>query len=190
MEKLKQERDFHKFHQNRVQEEKKTIAENIAKLDELQVQYDEKIAELKKKYEMNLKEKTLEKLEKDKLQKRVQMIQDKTKAHEEEVTKQIEDAQQRGQGKTVKSEAFGDDAKLQKTAFPVDDARPNPFLAQEYDEMGTKLNNLRTIKAHEMGVAGFALHLKKQIIATVSDDCTWKIYNMDDGENILSGEGH
>lgn len=35
-----------------------------------------------------------------------------------------------------------------------------------------------------------ALHLKKQIIATVSDDCTWKIFNMEDGENILSGEGH
>ena len=47
------------------------IAENIAKLDELQVQYDEKIVELKKKYEMTLKEKTLEKLEKDKLQKKV-----------------------------------------------------------------------------------------------------------------------
>ncbi len=28
------------------------------------------------------------------------------------------------------------------------------------------------------------------LVATASDDGTWKIYNMEDGENILSGEGH
>ena len=44
-----------------------TISENIKKLDELEEQYKEKIAELKKKYEVTLKEKTLEKLEKEKL---------------------------------------------------------------------------------------------------------------------------
>lgn len=32
--------------------------------------------------------------------------------------------------------------------------------------------------------------MRKQIIATVSDDCSWKIWNMDTGENIMTGEGH
>lgn len=76
-EKLRKERDFHKHHQDRVQTEKKVIAEQITKLDELQEQYADKIGELKKKYEMTLKEKTMEKLEKDKLAKRVTDIQDK-----------------------------------------------------------------------------------------------------------------
>lgn len=84
-EKLRKERDFHKFHQDRVQIEKGSITENITKLNDLQEQYEEKIRELKKKYELTLKEKTLEKLEKEKLQKRVQQIQDKIKMHEEHV---------------------------------------------------------------------------------------------------------
>uniref|UniRef100_A0A7S3IIS9 Uncharacterized protein n=1 Tax=Strombidium inclinatum TaxID=197538 RepID=A0A7S3IIS9_9SPIT len=34
------------------------------------------------------------------------------------------------------------------------------------------------------------LHAKKQIVATASDDCTWKIWNLDNYENIMTGEGH
>lgn len=41
---------------------------------------------------MTLKEKTLEKLEKEKLQKRVMMIQERIKEHEDEVREQIEGA--------------------------------------------------------------------------------------------------
>lgn len=35
-----------------------------------------------------------------------------------------------------------------------------------------------------------ALHAKKQIVATASDDCSWKIWNLDNAENIMTGEGH
>lgn len=67
--KLRKERDFHKTHTQRVQKEKVQISENIKKLHELQEQYEDKIKELTKKYEMTLKEKTLLKLSKEKLQK-------------------------------------------------------------------------------------------------------------------------
>jgi hypothetical protein len=52
-----------------VQQEKVQISQNILKLNDLQEDYELKISELKKKYEVTLKEKTLEKLEKEKLQK-------------------------------------------------------------------------------------------------------------------------
>ena len=97
-EKLRKERDFHKFHHDRVQKEKLQITENI-KLMDLQYQYEDKIKELKKKYEMTLKEKTLEKLEKEKLQKKVEEIQDKIKDHQEQVTKAIEEKHILGKGK-------------------------------------------------------------------------------------------
>jgi sperm-associated antigen 16 protein len=35
-----------------------------------------------------------------------------------------------------------------------------------------------------------ALHAKKQIVATASDDCSWKVWNLENQENIMSGEGH
>ena len=40
------------------------------------------------------------------------------------------------------------------------------------------------------GIGGMALHAKKQIVATAGDDCTWKIWNLDNRENIMTGEGH
>ena len=35
-----------------------------------------------------------------------------------------------------------------------------------------------------------ALHAKKQIVATASDDCQWKVWNLENQENIMTGEGH
>ena len=75
------------------------------------------------------------------------------------------------------------------TPFP-DDARPNPFLSREYENLNSKLNNTSKIDAHTRGIGGMALHMRKQIIASASDDCLWKIWNMDTGENIMTGEGH
>lgn len=38
-----------------------------------------------------------------------------------------------------------------------------------------------------MAVTGLALHPKKPILGTVSDDLTWKIYTVPQGELIMSG---
>ena len=48
-EKLRKERDFHKTHQNRVNNEKVTITTNIKKIRDLHDQYEERIEEIKKK---------------------------------------------------------------------------------------------------------------------------------------------
>jgi hypothetical protein len=46
------------------------------------------------------------------------------------------------------------------------------------------------VDAHSRGIGGMALHMRKHIVATASDDCTWKIFNLDTAENIMTGEGH
>lgn len=187
-EKLRKERDFHKTHQERVEKEKQQIIDNIKKLKELQEQYEEKIQELTKKYEMTVKEKTLLKLDKEKLQKRAQDIQNKIKQRDDEVAQAIEQSKVRAAGNTKAKQILR--IKGKNTPYPEDDARPNPFLAQEYDDLNSKVSNQKIIKAHDKPIGGMCLHFKKQILATVSDDCIWKIWNMEDGENILSGEGH
>ena len=35
-----------------------------------------------------------------------------------------------------------------------------------------------------------ALHTKKNIVATASDDLFWKVWNLETQENIMTGEGH
>jgi WD40 repeat protein len=49
---------------------------------------------------------------------------------------------------------------------------------------------VKKIDAHKKGVAGLGLHWRKNIVATASDDCSWKIWNLDNAENIMTGEGH
>ena len=49
---------------------------------------------------------------------------------------------------------------------------------------------VKKVDAHKKAIGGFGLHMRKNIVATASDDCSWKIYNLDNGENIMTGEGH
>lgn len=35
-----------------------------------------------------------------------------------------------------------------------------------------------------------ALHPRKQILSSTSDDCTWKMWAVPSGEIIMTGEGH
>jgi WD40 repeat protein len=48
----------------------------------------------------------------------------------------------------------------------------------------------KSFKGHLMAVSALAMHPKKSIIATASDDLTWKIWTIPNGELIMSGEGH
>jgi WD40 repeat protein len=167
--------------------EKVVLSQNIKEMKDLQEDYQEKIEELKRRHLYELKEKAMLKLEKDKIVKRVQEVQTAIKDHEEQVRKQIEASikkQQMG-GKVHKMEPI----KGQNTPWP-EDARPNHYLAEQFEPFNERASVNKRIEAHTRGIGGMALHARKQIIATASDDCTWKIWNMENQENIMTGEGH
>lgn len=134
-EQLRKERDFHKTHQDRVNGEKVTIAGNIKKMKDLLEDYDEKIEEIQKRHLQAVKEKALLKLEKDKASKRANEIQMTIKDHETKVQKQIDASikkQQMG-GKTD----YQNIIKGQNTPWPAD-ARPNPYLSEEFDQFNER----------------------------------------------------
>lgn len=41
-----------------------------------------------------------------------------------------------------------------------------------------------------MSIPSIAFHPRKSILATASDDFTWKIWTIPNGDLIMSGEGH
>ena len=184
---LRKERDFHKTHQDRVNGEKITISGNIRKIKEMLETYEDRIEEIKKKLQATVKEKALLKLEKEKIQKKVDFVSAEIKETEERAQKEFEDHQKRQAAAKNRSAS---PVKGKLTPYPTDDARPNPWLSRTYDDVNPRMQAVKKIDAHKRGIGGFGLHLRKNIVATASDDCSWKIWNLDNGENIMTGEGH
>ncbi|CAH1774349.1 unnamed protein product [Owenia fusiformis] len=80
------------------------------------------------------------------------------------------------------------------TEFPPDTG-VNPYLSQVKAPPGhlTRTGGFRlthTFQAHSQPVSNLALHPRKQILATTSDDHTWKMWSIPSGEIIMTGEGH
>lgn len=76
-----------------------------------------------------------------------------------------------------------------KTPWPKD-IRNNIFLAQNYSSMNNAPNASKNIKAHEKPIACISVHIKKHVVATGSDDHSFKIFNMTNYEELASGIGH
>ncbi|KAK3106404.1 hypothetical protein FSP39_019312 [Pinctada imbricata] len=53
---------------------------------------------------------------------------------------------------------------------------------------GFRLSN--TFQAHSHPISNVTLHPRKQILATTSDDHTWKMWAVPSGDIIMTGEGH
>ncbi|CAK9109551.1 Flagellar WD repeat-containing protein Pf20 [Durusdinium trenchii] len=68
---------------------------------------------------------------------------------------------------------------------------PNPFLDQTFEKVPTKnLEVIKTFEGHMNAISALAYHPRKQVVATASDDHTWKLWSVPNGDLIMSGEGH
>jgi hypothetical protein len=63
-------------------------------------------------------------------------------------------------------------------------------MLEEFEPINTHMSNIKTIKGHLMGVTSLDYNQKKDILATGSDDTTWKLWSVPSGDLIMSGEGH
>jgi sperm-associated antigen 16 protein len=76
------------------------------------------------------------------------------------------------------------------TPIPAVD-KSNPYLTSSFDAFPTKnVSMTKSFKGHLMPISSIAVHPRKSFIATASDDRTWKIWGVPNGELIMSGEGH
>eukprot|EP01016_Furgasonia_blochmanni_P012503 TRINITY_DN1619_c0_g1_i3.p1 TRINITY_DN1619_c0_g1~~TRINITY_DN1619_c0_g1_i3.p1 ORF type:complete len:436 (-),score=66.46 TRINITY_DN1619_c0_g1_i3:96-1403(-) len=188
------------MHHHRVQQEKNKLSHDIEKLKNLHKQFETKYQELSNKYEIAMKEKMLLKLERDRLVAKAEALQKTVQGMEEKLTKDASqlDIQKLGEGVGAKgteqrnSQPSSPKAKKGKlTPFPPDE-RTNPFMHMTFESFNTKSVILsRTHKSHLMSIGCMAIHPKKSIVATASDDMCWKIFTISqNAELIMCGEGH
>lgn len=96
--------------------------------------------------------------------------------------------------KVKKSPASVSTKSKKDSKFPLD-TRENPYLppakglpSHSIRTGGFKLT--KTILVHKCPVSSLSLHPKKQIMATTSDDMSWKLWSVPAGDLIVTGEGH
>jgi WD40 repeat protein len=77
----------------------------------------------------------------------------------------------------------------EKTPWPKD-IRNNIFLLQNYSSMNMNPSSSKSIKAHDKPVSCISVHIKKHVVATGGDDCSFKIFNMTNYEELASCYGH
>lgn len=80
------------------------------------------------------------------------------------------------------------------SVFPPDTG-VNPMLSYVKGAPGhlTRTGGFRltnTFQAHSHSVSGVVLHPRKHILATTSDDHTWKMWAVPGGDIIMTGDGH
>ncbi|XP_063286034.1 sperm-associated antigen 16 protein [Pelobates fuscus] len=218
--KLQKERNFHRMHHKRVAQEKNKLITDIKRLKEHYASYEPLLRQLHEKYQTVLRQKMLTSLERDRAVGEVTGLQATLRnlesGHKAEVAvNKEENKQKKGNDTTQKAiQEAREKELLQEGVAPYNpekdpnnqtgkrhpkdsdfpsDTRVNPLLAQLQGKSSLKKNGFslsNTIKAHELAVSCLALHPRKDILVTASDDRLWKMWSISNGEIIMTGEGH
>ncbi|XP_062867884.1 sperm-associated antigen 16 protein [Trichomycterus rosablanca] len=205
--KLQKERDFHRLQHKRVVQEKNRLIEDIRRLKKHYATYEPALNELNEKYQVALRQKMLVSIERDRV---IGQISDSRNAHSSHAThrdlkesgqQKFQHSPERGTRQSPDEVAHCDSTKMKNTnKHPKDSVFPattriNPYLPQikALSALSSKISGFsitKSIKAHTMPVSCLALHPRKLVVASASDDHLWRLWGMPEGEMIMTGEGH
>lgn len=206
---FKRERDFHKRHHKRVQQEKNKLMTDIKRLQNHYSQYEPTIRDLRAKYETAMKEKMLLSIERDRLQSRLDSLLEQPSspspnatshsaqepgsalpASQQEKAPPSDHHHPKDKAKQQQQHSGGNTQKQRGLTLPQTN-RPNPNAGAElpHAECGA-LRMTASVDAHSLPIADVAIHPSKKIVATSGDDRLWKLWSVPGGELVLSGEGH
>lgn len=185
-EKFRKERDFHRMHHRRVVQEKNTLIRDLKRLKQHYANYEPVLQALKAKYEQAMKEKMLMRLERDRMKTKVEALEAQLKTWEQLSGDKGDKNQADAKAKELKRGS----KKAQDTPLPTEN-RENPYVNHQFTPVPAhKFQMRKTFKGHKLAISAVGVHPKKPIVATVSDDRSWKLWALPKGELIMSGDGH
>ncbi|CBH16612.1 paralyzed flagella protein 20 [Trypanosoma equiperdum] len=205
----KKERDFHRANHNRVVQEKNKLLKLLRQAQSHAEDLNPTLNELRQKCEALHKGKTMLSIERDKLEakvlkleKQVESLEQQLKLHETTRTKEPSPRQRDKQVAKVdgtksgtkggKSATRAGDAAADTFRWPPDERRrpanaSGAFLAPTEPSSWICQSSF---KAHSMPVTKIAMHPEKPAVVTSSDDGTWRLSALPQGELVMSGDGH
>eukprot|EP00450_Noctiluca_scintillans_P013894 CAMPEP_0194508930 /NCGR_PEP_ID=MMETSP0253-20130528/39239_1 /TAXON_ID=2966 /ORGANISM="Noctiluca scintillans" /LENGTH=578 /DNA_ID=CAMNT_0039352007 /DNA_START=31 /DNA_END=1767 /DNA_ORIENTATION=- len=181
---FRKERDFHRMHHSRVVQEKNKLIVDLKRLKRHYEQYEPTLTELRHKYEAAMKEKMLMRLERDRHASKAEQLQKQL------AQAQFDSREEPNGGRDVAATETAGRSRPREAPWPSDD-RTNPYANAKFEPSSVAgLQKTQALKIHAGAVSRLAFHPKIPVVATVSDDHTWKMWSMPDGQLVLSGEGH
>ncbi|GAB5356088.1 hypothetical protein AAMO2058_000260800 [Amorphochlora amoebiformis] len=181
--KFRKQRDYYRMHHRRVVQEKDKLILDIKRLKKEIAQFEPALNMMKKKYEGAINTASLTRIAKERSEARIAKLEKKIAKFEGKDDKDSKASPGDRKSKSVRR-------KNEDSIIPADD-RPNPYLNRTFDIPNVQDFMLaKTFRGHKQAISGIAIHPKKPVIATASDDKTWKLWSIPKGELILSGSGH
>lgn len=191
--KMRKERDYHRMHHNRVIQEKNKLVTDLKRLKSHYESYEPLIRTMKAKYDVAIREKVLNQLERDRAV--AELTNGKSSEKNSAQKASSEDMAEKRFNFVKRTEKIKEDPASQKhpkdTEFPIDDG-VNPYLniiKEDIHHLST-LRLSHTVQAHGLPLSSLSVHPRKMIAVTTSDDKTWKMWSIPDGQMIMRGEGH
>lgn len=174
---MQREREYHRLQCQRVTEDKNRLIEEFKQLKKHLESYQPALRQLDDKYEAALRQKMLISLKKGT---EVRLNQEKSKIKEEKIT---------GGNRADKSPARRPIIRHENdTEFPICSRPANTHLAQVKSETlkSTTFFSLScSIRAHQHPISCIDLHPRKRILASASDDCSWRLLALpSEGEKV------
>lgn len=182
---MRRERDFHWLQYQRVAEAKNRLIGNLKQLKKHLESCEPVLRQLDDKYKAAVRRKMLISLKKDKIQNTTEVKLNLEKLYIKE--------------RSIKRSNNTDKAPSESTITgPTKDNKllicfrqENCHQAQVNFEMLKDLRSFRlscSIKAHQLPISCINLHPKKRIVASASDDCSWRLWALpSSGEKVREG---
>jgi len=205
---FRKERDFHRMHHKRVVQEKTKLLVDLKRLKRHYEAYEPTIEELKNKYESAMKEKMLMRLERDRavaktrsLEQQVRVLQQAAEAMDGAEQgpgasragsrrKTPGGASSAGRAGGTAATGAGATGRGVGAVMPAEDA-VNPHLSESVEAPPlADFVHGPTVEGHEDTVSALAAHPTQPIVASASDDGTWRMWRVPTGELLMTGAGH
>jgi len=191
---LNKQKETEKIKHRRVQQEKRKLHKEMEELKQQFMKVNSMYKELKKKYWDVTNDGLL--LENNQAKEKAEFTAKKEQY--EKTKKTLEDMQNKDKIKDLISKEVNDRVKsplkervgnqiVKWTAFPVS-KQPKDISKEE--PVSIRMSNIKVFPGHLKAITACDIHPKKQIIGTVSDDKTWKLWKYLNGEPLMHGEGH
>ena len=182
---MQRERDFHRLRYRQVAEEKNRLIEDFKRLKIHLQSYEPAVKQLKDEYQAALRHKMLISLKKDK-------VKNSTKARLNQEKSQLK------KERSIKMSMSIDKSLAKRTTtrhpkdidFSVCSRLMNSQQAQvnfEKLKNPSPLSLSCSIRAHKLPISCIDLHPRKQILASASDDCSWRLWALPANEEKVRG---